>query len=192
VVTPDKCYPPVLVHFNLTLVYHRIPLTPHCSYDHGDYPLLYNILRHSDWSCVLNEYSVDSSVNNLIAMVREAITYSFLIKKCPKYSAFLHKFSHAVRRTTKLHLGPQTFKIFINDTCVIILFFFFSFILFLSIRKYFLLYNLLRVVNYYNLIQILCRSTALKTILKLAYSKQMISFTHKTNSMHLVTFWVIY
>jgi hypothetical protein len=35
--------------------------------------LLHNVLRHSDWSCVLNENSVDYAMNNLFAIVREAI-----------------------------------------------------------------------------------------------------------------------
>jgi hypothetical protein len=72
--TPDNCHPPLLLDFTLTLGCHRIPLTPHRSYAEGDYVLLYNILRHSDWSCVLNENSIDSPVNNLTAIVPEAIT----------------------------------------------------------------------------------------------------------------------
>jgi hypothetical protein len=74
VVTPDNYHPPLLLDFDLTLDWHHISLTYHHSYTLGDYLLLYNVLRHSDWSCFLNENSVDSAVNNLTAIVREAIT----------------------------------------------------------------------------------------------------------------------
>jgi hypothetical protein len=96
VVTPDKYHPPLLLGFNLTLDCHRVSLTPHRSYDQRDcllfcrvfrrsdwfYVLNENsvdsvlfchVFRRSDWFCVLNENSVDSAVNNLTAIVREAV-----------------------------------------------------------------------------------------------------------------------
>jgi hypothetical protein len=76
VVAPEKYYPPVHLGFNLTLDCHRISLTPHCSYAQGDYLLPYNVLRHSDWSRVLNENFVDFAVNNLTAIVSEAMNFA--------------------------------------------------------------------------------------------------------------------
>jgi hypothetical protein len=53
-----KFHPPLLLGFNLTLVCHRVPLTPYRTYAQGDYLLLYNVrvLRHSDWSGAVNEH----------------------------------------------------------------------------------------------------------------------------------------
>jgi hypothetical protein len=65
VVTPDKYHPPLL-GFNLTIDCHRVSLTAHSSCAQGDFLLLY-VLRHSDWSCVLNENSYDSAVNHITA-----------------------------------------------------------------------------------------------------------------------------
>jgi hypothetical protein len=88
VVTPDKYHPP-LPHFNFTLDCDCISLTPHHSYAQDDYLLLCNVLHHSDWSYVLNQTSVDSAVNNLTAMVREAINLAIPYIKS-KNSTFLH------------------------------------------------------------------------------------------------------
>jgi hypothetical protein len=54
--------------------------------------LLYNVLRHSDLSCVLNENSVDAAINNLTAIVREAVNLTIPYVR-PKNSAFLLWFS---------------------------------------------------------------------------------------------------
>jgi hypothetical protein len=48
-------------------------MTPQRSYKRGDYLLLYTTSSTYDWSCVLNENSVDSAVHNLTARVSEAI-----------------------------------------------------------------------------------------------------------------------
>jgi hypothetical protein len=86
VVTTDKYHPPLL-KFKLTLNCHHISLTPRRSYAKGDYMLLYNVLRHSDWSCVLNENAVDAAVNNLTATVRKAVHLAIPYAR-PKNSAF--------------------------------------------------------------------------------------------------------
>jgi hypothetical protein len=54
-----------------------------------DYLLLHNVLCHSDWSCVLNENSVDSAVNNLTAIVREDLNVTYNPKILPFHSGFL-------------------------------------------------------------------------------------------------------
>jgi hypothetical protein len=63
----------LLLGFSLTLGCHRISQTPYRGYAQSDYLLLYNVIRHSDWSCVLRENYIDSVVNNLTAIVSEAI-----------------------------------------------------------------------------------------------------------------------
>jgi hypothetical protein len=95
VVAPDTYHPPLL-HFNLTLGCHRTPLTPHRNCAQGDCLLLYNISCHSDWSCVLNEHSVDSAVNNLTALAREAINLAITYIKS-KNSTFLLWFSNSLK-----------------------------------------------------------------------------------------------
>jgi hypothetical protein len=71
-------------------------MTPQISYKHGDYLLLYTILSNCDWSCVLNEYSVDFAVHNLTARVSEAINEAnpSLI---PNSSTFPHCFSSSLK-----------------------------------------------------------------------------------------------
>jgi hypothetical protein len=48
-------------------------VTRHRSYAQGVYLSLSNVLRHSDWTRVLNENSVDFGVNNLTAILREPV-----------------------------------------------------------------------------------------------------------------------
>lgn len=89
-VTPDKHHPPIFLYFDLTLDCHFTSLTPHRSYVQGDdYLLLRNILRHSDWSCILKKNSADLTVNNLIAIVRGVLNLSISYIKS-KNSVFLH------------------------------------------------------------------------------------------------------
>jgi hypothetical protein len=71
-VTLVKYHPPIL-DFNLTVDCHQISQTPQRSYAQGDCMLLFNVLRHSDWSCALSENCVDSAVNNPTGIVRQAI-----------------------------------------------------------------------------------------------------------------------
>jgi hypothetical protein len=67
-------------------------LNPRHNYGQGDYFLLYNTLSNCDWSCVLNENSVDSAVYNLTAGVSETINEAITSVK-PKSSTFPHWFS---------------------------------------------------------------------------------------------------
>jgi hypothetical protein len=64
--------------------------------------LLYNVLRYSDWSCVLNENPVDSAVNNPTAIVREAMNFAIPYIKS-KNSVFPHWFSnlHNIKKKTR-------------------------------------------------------------------------------------------
>jgi hypothetical protein len=100
VVTPDKYHPPLLLGFNLTLGCHRISLSPHRTYAQGDCLLHYNDLHHCDWSCVLNENSVDSAVNYLTAILREAIKLAIPHRKS-KNSTFPHWFSDSLKYCIK-------------------------------------------------------------------------------------------
>jgi hypothetical protein len=94
-VTPDR-YNPLVVDFRLTLDSHRISLTPHRSYVQGDYLLLCNVWCHSDWSCVLNENSVDSTLNTLTAIVHEAVNLAIPYTKS-KNSTFPHWLSDSLK-----------------------------------------------------------------------------------------------
>jgi hypothetical protein len=58
--------------------------------------LLCIALRRPDWSCVLNENSVDSAVNNLTAIIREAINLAISHRKS-KNSTFHHWFSNSLK-----------------------------------------------------------------------------------------------
>jgi hypothetical protein len=58
--------------------------------------LLYNVFRHSDWSCVLNKNSVDAAVNNLAATVRKAINLAIPYVR-PKNFAFPPWFSSLLK-----------------------------------------------------------------------------------------------
>jgi hypothetical protein len=89
-VTPHTFHPSLLLDFKLTFDCHRIPLTPHRSHTQGDYLLLYNVLRHTDWSSVLSENSIDSAVYNLTAIMREAINVK------SQNSAFPHWFYNSL------------------------------------------------------------------------------------------------
>jgi hypothetical protein len=62
--------------------------------------LLYNILRNSDWSCVLNENSIESAVNHLTATVCEAMNLAipYIISK---NSTFPHWFSDSLNNYIK-------------------------------------------------------------------------------------------
>jgi hypothetical protein len=96
VVTPDKYHPPLLLFFKLTLNCHSTSLTLRRSYAQGDYLSLYNVLRHTDWSCVLNEESVDSAVSSLTAIVREAINVAIPYVRS-KNSTYPHWFSNSLK-----------------------------------------------------------------------------------------------
>jgi hypothetical protein len=58
--------------------------------------LLYNILRQSDWSCVLNENSVDAAINNLTARVCKAMNLAIPYVR-PKNSSFPPWFSKLLK-----------------------------------------------------------------------------------------------
>jgi hypothetical protein len=58
--------------------------------------LLYDSLLNSDWSCVLNENSVDSAVNNLTATVSKAIDLAIPFAK-PNNSTYPHWFSKLLK-----------------------------------------------------------------------------------------------
>jgi hypothetical protein len=66
-------HPPLVLEFKLIFHSQYTMLVPQHNYGKGDDLLLYDTLLNSDWSCVLNEISVDSAVNNLTATVSEAI-----------------------------------------------------------------------------------------------------------------------
>jgi hypothetical protein len=55
-----------------------------------------HVLRHSEWSCVLNVNSFGSAVNNLTAIAREAINLAIPYVKS-KHSTFLHYFSNYLK-----------------------------------------------------------------------------------------------
>jgi hypothetical protein len=84
VLTLDKYHPPLLLDFDLSLKCHRVSLTPRRSYAQGDYLLLCNGLRHSDWFYIRNENSLDPAVNNLTAIVREDINIALPYIKSKK------------------------------------------------------------------------------------------------------------
>jgi hypothetical protein len=95
VVAPDNYHPPLNLDFKVTLDSQPIFLNPLRSYGQGDYLLLYNTLSNYDWSCVLNENSVDSAVYNFTASVSETINETIPFVK-PKNSAFPHWFSKSL------------------------------------------------------------------------------------------------
>jgi hypothetical protein len=102
VATPDKYHPPLLLDFNLALGCYHVSLTPHLSYPQCDCLLLCNVLRHPDWSCGLNENSVDSAVNTLPAIVQLAIPY---IKS--KNSTFPCWFSNSLKYYIKKKINSS-------------------------------------------------------------------------------------
>jgi hypothetical protein len=71
-------------------------MNSHRSYAQGDYLLLYNVLRNSEKSCVLNKNSVDSAVNNLTGIVRESINVAISYTKS-KNCTFPHWFSNSLK-----------------------------------------------------------------------------------------------
>jgi hypothetical protein len=104
-VIPDKYRPPLLLDFKLTLDCHCTSLTPHHSYAQGDYLLLYNILYQSDWSCVLNENSVELAMCNLSSMVHEYMNLVIPHVRS-KYYTFLHWFSNSCQSVSVQMKSP--------------------------------------------------------------------------------------
>jgi hypothetical protein len=97
VVTRNKYHPPLLLDFSLTPDSHLIFLTSHRSYAKGEYLLIYDVLRHSDWSYVLNENSVDCAMNNNHTnIVREAV-YLAIPYIQSKNSTIPHWFSNYLK-----------------------------------------------------------------------------------------------
>jgi hypothetical protein len=95
VVAPDNYHPPLNLDFKLTLDSQLTFLTPRRNYGQGDYLSLYNTLSNYDWSCVLNENSVDSAVYNFTASVSETINETIPFVK-PKNSSFCPWFSKSL------------------------------------------------------------------------------------------------
>jgi hypothetical protein len=83
VVTPDKYHPPLYLELELTLDARRIRRIA--------IPL-YLLLSQVNWSCVLNDNSVDSAVTDI---VREAINLAVPYKK-RKNTTFPHWFSKSL------------------------------------------------------------------------------------------------
>jgi hypothetical protein len=83
------------VHSPSCLVLSPTFLNPQRKYGQGDYLLLYNTSSKCDWSCALNENSVDSSVYNFTASVSEATNEAILSVK-PKSSTVPHWFSKSL------------------------------------------------------------------------------------------------
>jgi hypothetical protein len=79
IVTLDNYHPP-LVDFKLIFDCKPTPLTPRHSYTKGDYLLLYNTLSNCDWSCVLNETSINSAVYKITACVSNLLMMPFRLK----------------------------------------------------------------------------------------------------------------
>jgi hypothetical protein len=96
VVAPDNYHPPLNLDFKLTSDSQPTFLTPRRNYGQGDCLLLYNTLSNYDWSCVLNENSVDSAaVYNFTASVSETLNETIPFVK-PKNSSFPHWFSKSL------------------------------------------------------------------------------------------------
>jgi hypothetical protein len=95
-VAPDNYHPRLHLNLKLTVDLQMAIMTPQRSYKHGDYLLLYTTLSNCDWSCVLNENSVDSAVHNLTGRVSEAINEAipYLILNS---STFPHWFSSSLK-----------------------------------------------------------------------------------------------
>jgi hypothetical protein len=96
VVTPDKYHPPLNLDLELIFYVRHIPLSPQRNFAQGDYLLLYNVLSQVNWSCILNDNSVDSAVNNLTDIVREAINLAVPYKR-RKNTAYPHWFSKSLK-----------------------------------------------------------------------------------------------
>jgi hypothetical protein len=94
-VAADNYHLPVILDFKLTFHCQPTFLTLRHNYGQGDYLLLYNTLYNYDWSCVLNEDSVDSALCNFTASVSEAINEAIPFIK-PKSSPFPHWFSKSL------------------------------------------------------------------------------------------------
>jgi hypothetical protein len=95
-VAPDNYHPPLVLEFKLFYHSQFATLVPRRNYGKGDYLLLYDTLQNSDWSCVLNESSVDSAVNNLTTTVSEAIDLATPFAK-PNNSTYPHWFSKLLK-----------------------------------------------------------------------------------------------
>jgi hypothetical protein len=88
-VAPDNYHPPLVLAFKLIFHSQYTMLVPRRNYEKGDYLLLCDTLLNSDWSCVLNENSVDSAVNNLMATVSEVFDLAIPFVK-PNNSTYPH------------------------------------------------------------------------------------------------------
>jgi hypothetical protein len=99
-VAPDNYHPPLHLNLKLTVDFQPAIMTPQRSYKHGDYLLLYTTLSNCDWSCVLNENSVDSAVHNLTVRMSEAINEA-ISSLIPNSSTFPHSFSSSLKYYTK-------------------------------------------------------------------------------------------
>jgi hypothetical protein len=106
VVAPDNYHPPLNLDFKVTLDSLPTFLNLGRNYGQGDYLLLYNTLSNYDWSCVLNEDSVDSAVYNFTASVSETINETIPFVK-PKNSSFPHWFSESPIYYIKNHFFKE-------------------------------------------------------------------------------------
>jgi hypothetical protein len=95
-IAPYNYHPPLSLNFKLTIDFQPVIMTPQRSYKHGDYLLLYTTLSNCDWSCVLNEHSVDSAVHSLTARVSEAINEA-IPSLMPNSSTFPDWFSSSLK-----------------------------------------------------------------------------------------------
>jgi hypothetical protein len=95
-IAPDNYRPPPHLNFKLTVDFQPAITTPQRSYKHGDYLLIYTTLSNCDWSCVLNENSVDSAVHRLTARVSEAIN-EVIPSLITNSSTFPHWFSSSLK-----------------------------------------------------------------------------------------------
>jgi hypothetical protein len=95
-VAPDNYHPPLDLEFKLIFNSQYTVLVPRCNCGKGDYLLLYDTLLNSDWSCVLNENSVDSAVKNPTAAVSETIDLAIPFVK-PNNSTYPHWFSKLLK-----------------------------------------------------------------------------------------------
>jgi hypothetical protein len=73
-VEPDVLHPSVVIDLSSTIVSSRSqPTRLSRDYARADYFLLYSYLSSYDWSCVYNQSSTDSAVNQLNSVVTDAL-----------------------------------------------------------------------------------------------------------------------
>jgi hypothetical protein len=92
----NNYHPPLHLNLKLTVDCQPAIMTPQRTYKHGDYLLLYTTLSNCDWSCVLNENSIDSAVHSLTARMSEAMNEA-IPSLIPNSSTFPHWFSTSLK-----------------------------------------------------------------------------------------------